>query len=204
MANDAIDAIVALLGASGDTDAAAIAEVNRTQRFGSETAWHGACLALAELGRRGLLLPARLPTLRPLILRAFRMDLRRGTRIVGAQVRDAASYVVWAFARAFAPDVLAPFLLGDVVAQLAVTSLLDRDVGIRRAASAAFQENTGRQGQIPHGIEIMTLADFFAVGNRRNCYLHIVPQVVRFAPYYDAFVNDVLHVRLVHWDPAIR
>ena len=43
-----------------------------------DAAWHGSCLALAELARRGLLLPARLPTLAPLIASALHYDLRRG------------------------------------------------------------------------------------------------------------------------------
>jgi hypothetical protein len=43
-----------------------------------DTAWHGGCLAMAELARRGLLLPARLPTLAPLIASALHYDLRRG------------------------------------------------------------------------------------------------------------------------------
>ena len=44
----------------------------------SDTAWHGACLTLAELARRGLLLPHRLGTIAPLIATALQLDIRRG------------------------------------------------------------------------------------------------------------------------------
>ena len=43
-----------------------------------DTAWHGGCLALAEVARRGLLLPHRVPELAPLMATALQYDLRRG------------------------------------------------------------------------------------------------------------------------------
>ena len=43
-----------------------------------DAAWHGACLALAELARRGALLPARLPAAAPLVAAALHFDARRG------------------------------------------------------------------------------------------------------------------------------
>ncbi|MEE6506743.1 hypothetical protein FKM82_007829 [Ascaphus truei] len=56
---------------------------------------------------------------------------------------------------------------------MVIAAVFDRDVNCRRAASAAFQENVGRQGTFPHGIDILTAADYFAVGNRANCFLNI-------------------------------
>ena len=39
-------------------------------------------------------------------------------------------------------------------------------VNCRRAASAAFQESVGRQGHMPHGIDILTAADYYTLSTR--------------------------------------
>ena len=44
----------------------------------SDAAWHGACLCLAELARRGSLTVARLQEVAPIIARALQLDIRRG------------------------------------------------------------------------------------------------------------------------------
>ena len=86
--------------------------------------------------------------------------------------RDAACYVCWAFARAYDPGVLAPHV-ASIANGLLIVACFDREVNCRRAASAAFQENVGRQGTFPHGIDILTVADYFSVGSRTNSYLDI-------------------------------
>ena len=44
----------------------------------ADSAWHGGCLALAELSRRGLLLPSRLDIVIPIVVRAMHFDILRG------------------------------------------------------------------------------------------------------------------------------
>ena len=88
-------------------------------------AWHGGCLALAELARRGLLLPCRLPDVVPLLVQALVYDVRKGQASVGAHVRDAACYVCWAFARAYAPNVMKPFV-PQLAKTMLVTAVFDR------------------------------------------------------------------------------
>ena len=49
----------------------------------SDSAWHGGCLSLAELARRGLLLPKRLDQVVNVVLAALVYDERRGCFSVG-------------------------------------------------------------------------------------------------------------------------
>nr|XP_054763755.1 tubulin-specific chaperone D-like [Lytechinus pictus] len=165
----------------------------------TDGAWHGSCLALAELGRRGLLLPARLPEVIPVVRKALAYDVKKGTFSVGAHVRDSACYVCWSFARAYDPDVITPYV-NEIAAALLITTVFDREVNCRRAASAAFQENVGRQGTFPHGIDIVTTADYFAVGNRTNTYLNISSYLADFDEYTLPLIDHLYQVKVGHWD----
>ncbi|XP_068615676.1 tubulin-specific chaperone D-like [Brachionichthys hirsutus] len=169
----------------------------------TDKAWHGGCLALAELGRRGLLLPSRLPDVVPLIIKSMTYEEKRGACSVGQNVRDAACYVCWSFARAYEPKELKPFVT-QLASALLITTVFDRNVNCRRAASAAFQENVGRQGTFPHGIDILTAADYFAVGNLTNCYLNISVYVASFPEYTKAMIDHLMSKKINHWDIVIR
>ncbi|XP_045891723.1 tubulin-specific chaperone D [Micropterus dolomieu] len=169
----------------------------------TDNAWHGGCLALAELGRRGLLLPSRLTDVVPLIVKSLTYEEKRGACSVGSNVRDSACYVCWSFARAYEPQELKPFVT-QIASALLITTVFDRNVNCRRAASAAFQENVGRQGTFPHGIDIVTAADYYAVGNLSNCYLNISVYVASFPEYTKAMIDHLIAMKINHWDTVIR
>ncbi|ELU05840.1 hypothetical protein CAPTEDRAFT_167258 [Capitella teleta] len=205
LADDVLDSIMALFTISE-----------------SDAGWHGGCLALAELGRRGLLVPARLPDVVPVVIKTLGYDEKRGNFSIGSHVRDAACYVCWAFARAYDPQEMLPHVQ-PVASALVKAFLFDREVNVRRAAAAAFQENVGRQGQFPHGIDIVTTCDYFAVGNRNTCFkelrhLNIYHRIVDvnlflyffsvfiggFSEYCHSLIDHLVEIKLAHWDIEIR
>eukprot|EP00887_Chlorella_sp_A99_P001994 scaffold18.g1994.t1 len=169
----------------------------------SDTAWHGGCLAVAELASRGLLLPERLPEVAPLVVQALEYDVRRGPCSVGANVRDAAAYVCWALARAYSPAALGP-TVHALAPALITCACYDREVNCRRAAAAAFQECVGRLGNFPHGIDVVTTADYFAVSVRSVSYLTVAPAVAAFPEYFEPFAWHLLRNKLRHWEKSLR
>lgn len=134
------------------------------------------------LAKRGLLLPYRLEIMVPLLLQALVYDELKGYMSVGQHIRDAACYMCWAFARAYEPAVLKPFV-NKIAAGLLVTTVFDREINCRRAASAAFQESVGRLRTFPHGIDILTKADFFSVGIRTHSFLDISDYIAQYNDY---------------------
>ncbi|XP_037710279.1 tubulin-specific chaperone D [Drosophila subpulchrella] len=166
-------------------------------------AWHGACLALAELAKRGLLLPHRLEELVPLLMQALFYDEMKGYMSVGQHIRDSACYMCWAFARAYNPDDVKPFVQ-KISSGLLTVAVFDREVNCRRAASAAFQESVGRLGNFPFGIEISTTTDFYSVGIRQNSYLNISDYIAQFEVYREPLISHLVQHKVNHWDSPIR
>lgn len=169
----------------------------------SDSVWHGGCLALAELTRRGLLLPARLTEAVPLVVKALEYDVRRGHCSVGAHVRDAAAYVCWAVARAYSRDTLG-ITVATLAPPLITAACFDREVNCRRAAAAAFQECVGRLGTFPHGIDILTAADYFTVSVRTAAYITVAPYVASFPGYFEPLAWHLLKIKVHHWEKALR
>lgn len=171
----------------------------------NDNAWHGACLSLAELARRGLLLPKRLGEVVPIVVRAIHYDVPRGQNSVGSHVRDAACYTCWAFARAYAPVILESYV-PELSKAIVLASVFDREINCRRAASAAFQECVGRQGadNFKHGISILTAADYFTLGNRTDAYTSVAFYIAGFEEYRQSIIDYLYEDKLFHWDQEIR
>ncbi|KZT73795.1 ARM repeat-containing protein [Daedalea quercina L-15889] len=169
----------------------------------AEGTWHGACLACAEMARRGLVADDALGDLIDWQCKALYFDIRKGAHSVGSNVRDAACYVLWSLARAQRPAVLEPFA-EKLSRSLVAVALFDREIHIRRAASATFQEFVGRTSLFAHGIDVLRKTDFYSVGIRRSAFLVAAPEVAEHVEYRSSLIDHLLSVTLRHWDPQMR
>lgn len=97
----------------------------------------------ASRGTSGICLHNLLQVI-PVVLTALFYDEKSGDCNFGSNVRDAACYCCWAFARAYKAADFACHMQ-EVSQKLILSALFDRELNVRRAAAAAFQENVGRQ-----------------------------------------------------------
>lgn len=74
----------------------------------------------------------------------------------------------------------------------------------RRAAAASFQENVGRQGNFPYGIEIITEADYFTLAVDKNAYMKVGLFVAQYKEYFESFVEHLSDVKLAHISEKTR
>ncbi|KAK8845579.1 hypothetical protein IAR55_006295 [Kwoniella newhampshirensis] len=168
-----------------------------------EARWHGVCLALAEMARRGLLDGEAVKGAVDWVVKALTFDLRRASHSIGANVRDAAAYLLWSLSRACPPQVIAPYA-ERMASSLVCVAVFDREVGVRRAASAAFQEGVGRLGLYPEGIDVLAKTDFYSVSVRRMAFTLAAPAVAIHKVYRDGMLEHLHHITLRHWDSAMR
>ena len=172
----------------------------------NEFAWHGGCLTLAEMSRQGLVLVEKLNLVINVIQEAIVYDKIKGSFAVGAHVREAACYVIWAMARTYDDHHLGPYV-SKLSINLMCTIVFDRELQCRRAASATFQELIGRQGAFDQeALGLLSNVDYQNVGIRQFAYLELASRVARIGgpKYYEQFIEHLLVKKLPHWDVQIR
>ncbi|XP_064471213.1 tubulin-specific chaperone D-like [Ornithodoros turicata] len=169
----------------------------------NDCSFHGGLLAMAELGRRGCLLPCHLPSVVKAILPSLVFDEQRGRSAVGAIVRDAACYVCWTLGRSYDPVHVEPFV-ESIASTLVSVAVFDREVNCRRAAAAAFQECVGRLGTFPHGISIITIANYFSTSILTTSYLEVSMQIADFPEYTRHLIQHLVESKVCHWDVSMR
>ncbi|KAG5980479.1 hypothetical protein E4U55_003992, partial [Claviceps digitariae] len=173
--------------------------------------WHGLILTLSHLLYR------RSPPANQLsdIIHALLLGLsfeQRSTSggSVGANVRDAACFGIWALARRYTTQELLSVPTTSVFAakahpttssilqvlgtELVVTACLDSAGNIRRGASAALQELIGRHPDtVERGIEVVQTVDYHMVARRSRAVEEVATKAtVLSAQYGEALIDGLL------------
>ncbi|KNH07579.1 Beta-tubulin cofactor D [Perkinsela sp. CCAP 1560/4] len=182
--------------------------VSRIYRFfldsEDDKSWHGGILALAELTQRkvGLEYAGQMVELMRM---AIQFDVRKQTKNgVGSHVRDAACFLLWTVARTCSVK-LVNRIITDISSDILFQLCFDREVTVRRAASAAYQELVGRHCASPKEIQVVLATNFHAVANRTQSYIKVASELAVLDPSLGrSFVQRLCRRQVNHWDRDIR
>lgn len=174
--------------------------------------WQGLILTLSHMIYRRSPLVDDLPGLLNALILALSFEQRSsvGTSI-GASVRDAACFGIWALARRYTSnEVLAVdastvsaavggnscSILQVLSSETLVAATLDVSGNIRRGASAALQEMIGRHPDtIKQGIPLVQTVDYHAVASRSKAILEVAVGAARLD---ESYRHSIIH-GLLEW-----
>ncbi|CDR97425.1 BETA-TUBULIN COFACTOR D, putative [Babesia bigemina] len=165
---------------------------------------HGSCLAIAEIIRGGILHPHMLDRVLDCVVLTLDFDVWRGKGSAGTAVRDASCYICWAIVRNFASTLIQPSHLIPMSKSLVNMALFDISINCRRAACAALQELVGRVGNVAHGLDLIVLADYYTVSNRRNAFVNVSFAISKLGFYTISMIDNLMKTKLHHPDITTR
>ncbi|KAM4056991.1 beta-tubulin cofactor d [Hirsutella rhossiliensis] len=177
----------------------------------SHLEWHGLMLTLSHLLYRRSPPAGQLSDILHALLVGLSFEQRSTSGVsVGANVRDAACFGIWATARRYTSQELlavssesvfaakahpaSASILQVLATELVVTAALDPAGNIRRGASAALQELVGRHPDtVEQGIAVVQTVDYHAVARRSRAVDEVAVGVARLSPQYaEALMDGIL------------
>ncbi|EPX72328.1 tubulin specific chaperone cofactor D [Schizosaccharomyces octosporus yFS286] len=164
--------------------------------------WHGSILFFARLANMRLLKYKTILHILPLIELGLSYEIRVGTRVSGQSIRDASCYFIWSLYRSYSRKDIEPVQL-NIVINLLQTVLFDREVNIRRAATAALFEIVGRHASVPDGLNLISLLNYTSVSDISNCYCVYTLEVAK-NPHFRTCIYQKLLQNLHHFDSKIQ
>uniref|UniRef100_A0AC35TTT9 Tubulin-specific chaperone D n=1 Tax=Rhabditophanes sp. KR3021 TaxID=114890 RepID=A0AC35TTT9_9BILA len=170
---------------------------NQCFKSNKSSCWHGGALAIAEMTHRGFILPHQIGKIVDVLEKAIVWEDPLGIMKQDESVRDAATYISWAMARTYSKELLQPYV-SRLAFKLVTVSLFDKELNVRRAASAAFQENVGRQGYFPSGIDIIQIIDYSSISRLSVCYNELCVKVAKFKEYLRPMMDHLIQYKVGH------
>ncbi|KAG7130540.1 Tubulin-specific chaperone D like protein [Verticillium longisporum] len=184
MADEVVDAVLDALNRNvlWAVSAVGTAEPVRDLSAVDPLEWHGLTLTLSHLLYRRSPPARQLPAIIAALLLALAFEKRSTSgSSVGANVRDAACFGIWALARRYTTAEL----LARLATELTVTASLDPAGNIRRGASAALQELIGRHPDtVDKGIWLVQTVDYHAVALRARALHEGALKAAKLSPVY--------------------